>query len=257
LQPDGTTTLLANDARMSASVYAAGGVLYAVHNTELNGRIAIRWYRIRAADHTVLEQGTIADPNLDLFFPSIAANQYGVVVIGCNGSGLTTDVSSYAYAGETKNGMTTFGSGVLLRAGVGSYHDANEIIAQLIDDPVTPSRWGDYSAMSVDPADPTRFWTIQTYPSAVDADSGVGTWSTQITEIIATTPPQLSIASAGTNVLVSWPLYTSACQLQSTTNLLNAASWTLITPATSTNGIVISALIPKTTAAKFFRLVTP
>lgn len=195
LQPDNTTTLMANDARLSAKVYAVGGVLYAVHNTLLNGRLAIRWYRIRAADQTLIEQGTIADPNLDLFFPSIAVNQYGVVVIGCNASGSATYVSSYAYVGEIKNGTTTFGGGVLLKTGAGSYHDIYEILAQLLDDPVTPSRWGDYSAMSVDPADPTHFWTIQAYPSAVDPDTG-GTWSTQITEIIATTPPQLAITPA-------------------------------------------------------------
>lgn len=256
LQPDGSTTLMANDARLSAKVYAVGGVLYAVHNTLVNGRIAIRWYRIRAADHVLIEQGTIADPNLDLFFPSIAANQYGVVVIGCNGSGAATFVNSYAYVGETKNGTTTFGGGILLQAGAGSYHDIYEIIAQLLEEPVVPSRWGDYSAMSVDPADPTRFWTIQTYPSAVDPDTG-GTWSTQISEIIATTPPQLSIAPAGTNVLVSWPLYASSYQLQTTTNLINAGSWSLTTPTASTNGLVISALVPKTATSQFFRLTTP
>ena len=93
-QPDGTTLLQANDARLSAKVFAVGGVLYAVHNTELNGHMAIRWYRIRAANQTLLEQGTISDPNLDLFFPSIAANQYGTVVICCNGSSFGTPTSA-------------------------------------------------------------------------------------------------------------------------------------------------------------------
>src|SRR5882724_7007242 len=55
IQPDGTDTLVANEARFSAKVYAVGGVLYAVHNTLLNGRVAIRWYRIRSADNALLE----------------------------------------------------------------------------------------------------------------------------------------------------------------------------------------------------------
>ncbi len=258
LQPDGTTTLQANDARLSAKVYAVNGILYAVHNTLLNGRLAIRWYRILAASHTLIEQGTIADPDLDLYFPSIAVNQYGVVVIACNGSGSTTDINSYAYAGEIKNGTTTFGEKMLLKAGVGSYHDPNEVLQQLLHDldptyDLVNSRWGDYSATSVDPNDPTRFWTIQMYPSAVDPDTG-GTWSTQITEIIATAPPQLNIAPAGTNILVSWPLYAANYQLQSTTDLSSPAGWSQITPATSTNGFVISALVDKAAAADFFRL---
>ena len=102
-QPDGTQTLQANDPRISARSYAVGGVLYACHNTELNGRMAVQWYRIRASDGALLEQGTIADPVRDLFMPSIAANQYGTVVICCNGSsGNANDyVSCYAYAGQT------------------------------------------------------------------------------------------------------------------------------------------------------------
>jgi hypothetical protein len=181
-----------------------------------------------------------------------------VVVIGCNGSGAATFVSSYAYVGEIKNGTTTFGDKNLLKAGVGSYHDANEVLYKLLHDldptyDLVNSRWGDYSSTSVDPNDPTHFWTIQMFPSAVDPDTG-GTWSTQITEIIATTAPPLTIASAGTNVLVTWPLYAANYQLQATTNLLNAASWNLVTNSISTNGLNLSALVAKTATAKFFRL---
>ena len=129
----------------------------------------------------------------------------------------------------------------------------NAIIAVLIGDPEPPSRWGDYSATSVDAADPTHFWTIQAFPSFTDPDTG-GVWATQITEIIVTTAPQLTIANAGTNVLVTWPSYASNYQLQTTTNLLAANSWTQITAGISTNGINISALVAKSTTAKFFRL---
>ena len=255
-QPDGTTMLQANDARLSAKVFAVGGVLYAVHSTELNGHIAIRWYRIRAADHTLLEQGTIADPNLDLFFPSIAANQYGTVVIGCNGSSSGSYISCYAYAGQTVNGRTTFGSPVLLQSGVADYHDLNEVLGQLLDTP-TPSRWGDYSTLSVDAADPTQFWSIQMYPSGVDPNLDTGIWSSQITQLIVTPPPQLTIASAGTNVLVSWPAYAASYQLQASPNLADSNSWSQVTTTTVTNGLVLSTQVPNTGTATFFRLQKP
>ena len=145
-QPDdpqhlGYPTLQANDPRISPKVFAVGGVLYAAHNTELNGRMAIQWYRIRASDQALLEQGTISDPNLDLFMPSIAANQYGTVVIACNGSSLGTDVSCYVYAGQTVNGQTTFGNSILLQAGSVSYYDLNELLGEVLGTPTT-SRWG-------------------------------------------------------------------------------------------------------------------
>jgi hypothetical protein len=255
-QPDGTTTLQANDPRLSAKVFAVGGVLYAAHNTELNGRMAIQWYRIRAADHVLLEQGTIADPNLDLFMPSIAANPYGTVLIACNASSFTTYVSCYVYAGQTVNGQTTFGNGILLQSGVASYHDLNEIEGQLLGSPTT-SRWGDYSTLSVDAADPTQFWSIQMYPSGVDSSSGLdeGIWSTQITQLLTSLPsPQLAIKEAGTNAMVSWSSAASGYQLWSATNLVSPVVWSNVTNASSTNGNTISVLVPVSSGQRFFRL---
>ena len=246
IQPDGTDTLQGNDARFAAKIYAVGGVIYAVHNTEFNGHVAIRWYRIRAADNVRLEQGTIADPNLDLIFPSIAANSFGVVVIGYNGCGLSTPISSFAIAGQTKNGVTTFGSPTLLKAGAASYHDLYEQIGF-----AATSRWGDYSATSVDPADPNRFWTSQMFPS--DSE----TWATQITELITTPDLLLSIRRSGTNVTLYWPIAFPAFHLQSNTNLVSAASWTNVTQTVVTNGFELDVTLPATASRQFFRLRSP
>jgi hypothetical protein len=250
-QPDGTETLQANDARFCAKIYTVGGVIYGIHNTELNGRIAIRWYRIRASDGHLLESGTIADSNLDLFFPSIAANPAGTVVICYNGCGPSSYVSCYAMAGQVTSGVTTFGNPVLLMTGATSYHGDDEDTSGLgLGNPT--SRWGDYSTTSVDPSDPNRFWTIQMYPS----DSNV--WTTQITELITTQPPPLlTIASSGTNVLVSWPSSASSFHLQATTNLLVVNSWSLVPQIPFTNGPQISVLVPGNTSSQFFRLQSP
>jgi hypothetical protein len=245
IQPDGTDTLVANDARLAARVYAVGGVLYAAHNTFLNNHIAIRWYRIRAADNALLEAGTIADPNLDLTFPSIAANSYGVVVIGFNVSGLGSFVSSYAMAGQTINGVTTFGSRLLLQASGTSYHDLYEELG-LSD----TSRWGDYSATSVDPIDANRFWTIQMYPS----DSDV--WSTRITELITTPQILLTIKPAGTNVTLSWPNIPDS-QLQFATNLAAPVFWSNVTQTAVTNADQLVVNRPISGARQFFRVRNP
>ena len=259
-QPDdpqhlGYPTLQANDPRISAKVFAVGGVLYAAHNTELNGRMAIQWYRIRASDQALLEQGTISDPNLDLFMPSIAANQYGTVVIACNGSSLGTDVSCYVYAGQTVNGQTTFGNSILLQAGSVSYYDLNELLGEVLGTPTT-SRWGDYSTLSVDAADPTQFWSIQMYPSDVDSASGFdeGIWSTQITQLIVATPPQLTLLLSGTNLMISWPTSASGYQLQSTSTLVPPVAWSAVTQTLSTNGTTISVVVPVSGGRQFFRL---
>lgn len=252
MQPDGTTMLAGNDARFSARVYAVGGVIYAVHNTELNGHIAIRWYRISATNDTVLESGTIADPNLDLFFPSIAANADGTVVIACNGSSISTYVSCYAVVGQTVNGVTTFGNLLLLQSGVTSYHGDDETIYDPLLGIPPLSRWGDYSTLSVDPDDPAHFWCIQMYPSDA-ANSDV--WSTQITEVMTSLPaPQLSITLAGANAVVSWSGYASGYQLQSTASLTPPIAWSNVAQTPSTNGDTISVLMPISGGQQFFRL---
>jgi len=219
-------------------VYRLGGVLYAIHNTEVNGRAALRWYRIGADTSTVLESGTILDPVLDLFYPSIAANTNGTVVIGCNGSSLTNFVSCYAMVGETVDGITTFGSLMLLQAGVASYQDNTRKME---------SRWGDYSTTTVDAADPTSFWTIQMYPSAGS------TWATQITQL-RTAPLLLNIAPAGTNVVLSWTSLAGGAQPQRRASLSPSSSWSDVTQNLVTNGNLISVQVPASSGPQFFRL---
>jgi hypothetical protein len=250
-QPDGTQMLQANDARFSAKAYTVGGVVYGVHNTELNGKIAIRWYRISAADGHLLESGTIADTNRDLFYPSIAANRLGTVVVGYNGSGLSitnvnTTNSCYASVGQTINGVTTFDSPLLLKAGAISYHGDDEDPTGLIGNPV--SRWGDYSTTSVDPTDPNRFWTLQMFP----ADTNV--WATQITELITTPQLFLSIQRAGTNVALSWPSGPWSYQLLSATNLMRPVSWSNVTQPQTTNSNQVMVSVPAVAGQRFFRL---
>jgi hypothetical protein len=249
-QPDNSDTLAANDARFSARVYAVGGVIFAVHNTEVNGRAAIRWYRISAANYALLESGTIADPNLDLYYPSIAANSNGVVVIACNGSSTNTFISSFGYVGQTVNGVTTFGGSILLAAGSVVYHDLNEQ-SGVADE----SRWGDYSAISLDPADSSRFWTIQMLPIYDSLLDSGDLWQMHITEIIASVAgPPLAITVAGPNLTISWPASASGYQLQSTTNLLTGTGWLPVAQTPSTNSNTISVLLPNIDSQKFFRL---
>jgi len=170
---------------------------------------------------TLIEAGVITDPDLDLFFPSIAVNTNGTVVIGCNGSSINVNVSCYAIVGRTLNGITTFTSPLLLQAGATSYHGDDELLLQFEELPAF-SRWGDYSATSVDPSDSSRFWTIQMYPS----DAGnPDVWSTQITELLTSTAPLLSISPSGTNVMISWTSSATGYQLQSAASLASPVIW--------------------------------
>jgi hypothetical protein len=250
-QPDPAANDLDDgDARISAIVRQVGSVIYAVHAVEANpymdtngfwnGHAAIRWYKIKAADHSIIQSGTLSDPVLHYFFPSIAANTDGTVVIGCNGCGTNSFVSSYAFVGETVNGVTTFGPPLLLRAGSASYKDT--------DPNYGASRWGDYSATSVDPTDATRFWTIQMVPSAPQV------YFTQITEVRAVTQPALTLALTSINVALSWPVSVSSFELQTATETSPAATWSPASATYATNSGVVLATVPASPAGAFFRL---
>jgi hypothetical protein len=238
VQPDGSDNLDDGDARFSAIVYEVGGIVYAVHSTQLGNFAVIRWYRIDGTKRTLLESGTLSDPRNDLYYPSIAVNPAGTIVIAYNASGPNTFPSSYAVVGTTSNGVTTFGRPLLLKAGTASYQnvDSNGF-----------NRWGDYSATSVDPVDPTRFWTIQ------EIATGPDVWSTQVTELL-TSSPTLSIASAGNNVSLSW---TGAGFILQTTTDLGHPGWAPLSVNLSTNNDVVTAQLPTTGPQTFFRLRAP
>ncbi len=208
-----------------------------IHGCQVNGHAALRWYNIQAADQSLLQSGTIADTNLDLFYPSIAANSSGTVVIGFNGCGATTFISSFAVVGDTVNGVTTFGDPILLKSGLASYDRPD-------------GRWGDYSSTCVDPADPNRFWTMQMHP----VSSGV--WATQISELL-TAIPKLTMTLSGADVVLSWSGTAVYFDLESAATI-DAPNWTVVqqTGSWTSNGIVYLPL-PATESAQFFRLHKP
>jgi hypothetical protein len=242
-QPDGSNNLDNGDARIAASARRVGDVLYVTHGVEVNQRAAVRWYRINVTTGALIESGNITDPTLDLSYPSIAANQAGAVVIGCNGSSGATYVSSYAVVGQVANGTLSFGSLTLLQPGTASYQST---------DSTGTSRWGDYSTTTVDPVDPTRFWTIQTI--AV----GSSAWATHITEII-TAPvqqPRLTLVASPQGLFLTWPATGVAYQLQSSPVLGPNAQWSAIVQSPTVENNVNSVALQPSQSQGFLRLVS-
>jgi len=157
------------DSRFGSNVVLQGGNIWAVQSIGVGGRSALRWFRIDPDTSAVLDEGVLSDPALAFFFPSIAVNEYGDIVIGCSGTSPTQYVSTYAFVGQHNPTGTTFSAPLLLRAGVSDYQRL---------DGYGRNRWGDYSATTLDPNDHHHFWTIQEFVA------GTNFWSTQITEII-------------------------------------------------------------------------
>jgi hypothetical protein len=169
-QPGGVQNLESNDWRFSSNTVVRNGELFAVQAVDNAGVAAVRYWRLDASTNSVVEHQLIADPaSRALIFPSIAVNELGDVVIGITGSSASEFASSYAMVGKVSGGTTTFDPPMLLKAGIDTY-------VRL--DSSGRNRWGDYSATTVDPADPSIFWTNQEF--VVNTNR----WGTQVTELI-------------------------------------------------------------------------
>ena len=72
------------------------------------------------------------------------------------------------------------------------------------------------------------------------------------------TPPALSIAPAGTDIVLSWPFPNgNGYSLYSTTNLAIGAGWTTANASLQTNGDQVNAILTPVTSTRFFRLQKP
>jgi Ca2+-binding RTX toxin-like protein len=167
-----TIDLSFSGSRFSSSVVLQDGKLFGVQSIDDGGHAALRWFMIDdpISAPTLLDSGIIHPDNLDVYFGSIAVNPLGQAVIGFTGSGPDDFPSAYAVAGTLVGDDLEFGDPILLQAGTGPFTAFG-------------GRWGDYSATTFDPDNPTHFWTIQEW-SAGSLGGREDLWATQVTEII-------------------------------------------------------------------------
>jgi hypothetical protein len=140
---------------------------------------AMQWAQLDVTGGTIattpVQQGIHApDTTLYRFMGSIAADAKGNVALGYTTSnGTSPNFPSVVYAGRLVSDPlgTLPQTEVKLIAGSGSQKFS------LGGTPV--DRWGDYSAMSVDPADDCTFWYVNQYYSS-QTNGTAGNWQTRI-----------------------------------------------------------------------------
>ncbi len=126
--------------------------LVANHTVNVSARAAIRWYELRKSgtNWTVYQQGTYAPDNDFRWMGSIAMNTNGNIALGYSVSSSTT-FPSIRYTGRTAG------------APLGTMNIPETVIVDGLAAQTNVDRWGDYSAMSVDPSDDSTFWYTQMY----------------------------------------------------------------------------------------------
>jgi hypothetical protein len=144
-----------------------------------SGTIAMQWAEIDVTGGTIAttpvqQQIYAPDTTLYRFMGSLAVDGQGNMALGYTTSNHTApNFPSLAYSGRlaTDPLNTLPQSEVQMIAGAGS--QTNFCGGAACD------RWGDYSAMSVDPADDCTFWYINEYYSS-QSNGASGNWQTRI-----------------------------------------------------------------------------
>jgi len=139
--------------------------LVANHTIRGGAFAGARWYEIRSPGGApfVFQQGTVVDPVNSFFMGSIAMDKAGDVALGFSASSRRLYPSIFAVGRTPSDPVGVMNGPTVLTAGTGVQTTSY-------------NRWGDYSAMTIDPGDDCTFWYTQEYYQT----TGSFNWSTRI-----------------------------------------------------------------------------
>lgn len=177
-----TATTIRNGFLWTCQAIGMSGTngIYAGDETGTNvDRTGAQWLKLRVdptgGTLSYSAHGRIYDksgtPNVFYYyFPSLAVNCAGDMVMGCSGSCATNYVGAY-YSARLAGGES-LDNPRLIRAGLTNYAVPDEI-----------GRWGDYSATTLDPTDDWSFWTVQQFVGSEAGSLDYLHWKTVISKI--------------------------------------------------------------------------
>ncbi len=129
----------------------------------------IRWYEVRSPNGTptLYQQGTFSPDANTRWMGSMAMDQAGDMALGYSVSSSSVYPSVYFTGRVSGDPLGSMEGEQLMVSGAGSQTGGQ-------------NRWGDYSAMTVDPADDCTFWYTQEYIQS----TGSFNWNTRIANFV-------------------------------------------------------------------------
>jgi len=135
------------------------------HSVTSGSSVGVRWYEIRSpgGTPTVFQQGTYAPDSTRRWMGSIGMDKVGNMAVGYSASSSTVR-PSVRYTGRLSTDT------------LGTLQTENTIITGTGSQTGGLNRWGDYSAITIDPVDDCTFWYTNEYLKT----TGSFNWSTRI-----------------------------------------------------------------------------
>ncbi len=152
--------------RLSYRNFGTYESLLVTHAVTVNSSAGVRWYEIRNPEGnppTLHQQGTFAPDSNFRWMPSIAQDKLGDIAVGYSVSS-SSMYPAIRYTGRVPSDpLGSMETEASILEGTGAELSGN-------------GRWGDYSAMTVDPVDDCTFWYTNEYYNV----SSVKSWRTRI-----------------------------------------------------------------------------
>ncbi|MEO6239593.1 MAG: hypothetical protein ABIQ52_21565 [Vicinamibacterales bacterium] len=148
------------------------GRLYTIAAAQMGARAGAFWVEIELATMKLLQHGKLADPALDILFPSINVDRNGNIGLAMSATSATVYPSIYV-TGRLK-GDPPGTLRPLVRAVEGKYVHLRKTTD--LQKPEQNESWSDFSTVILDSKDQSTFWTLQeattnpTLPQEQNAD---------------------------------------------------------------------------------------
>ncbi len=142
-------------------------VLSTAYSVGQEGVTAIRWHQVSARNFpaaSLRASGSIFQPGVWQWYPSIAVNKFGTLAVGFSRSSASERIG-IGYSYRAPNDPADYMSPTtIVKAGTRDYYGEGG----------SPIRWGDYTGTTVDSRDDATFWHYNAYPNGEWGD----TWNT-------------------------------------------------------------------------------
>jgi hypothetical protein len=176
-QPGTNTRIDTSDNRLMDAIIPSNGRLWTTHTiacvleNDPTTRSCVRWYEVDVGAGVVLQQSAKGATGAFNYYPAISASGSGTAMIVYNRSS-TTIFPGIRFTGrKSTDPLNTLQPSQLMHAGVGCF----------VSD--SPTRWGDYGGIAIDPNNFARWWAHHEWASGDDPNCGNNVWRTWVAQL--------------------------------------------------------------------------
>jgi hypothetical protein len=158
-QKGGGTPLHSGDVRTLHAVFRGGSVWLVLTTSAnwggTNNKASIHWVQIDPATPRLVQEGIYGHQNFHYYYPALCPDNNGNLILVFSRSG-PSEFASIRFTGRlATDSLGSLQGSAQLKAGAANY---------LHLDGGGRNRWGDYSGIAADPANPRLIWFYSLYP---------------------------------------------------------------------------------------------